>query len=111
MDNLRHQVSARRVPARPEEVRRGRTAAAGGLRGAEPARVQDPGDEQGPCDRIHGSFGAALQSVGEAGQDGGMAEVTRATKKPAQAVTAAGVDVGSTVNRFPKPNEQLAKKP
>ena len=55
--------TARRQPAGPEEIRRGRAAAPGRLRGDEAARGEDS-TGQGPPDRSPGTARAALRRLG-----------------------------------------------
>src|SRR5262249_46250367 len=59
-----------------EEVRRGRAAAEGGLRGHEATRGQNSPTGQGPADRGGGSAGAAVRGLGQKGRNGPMAEGT-----------------------------------
>src|SRR5262245_16414627 len=81
LDDLLGPGDAGRGPARPEQGRRGRTAVAGRLRGAEATRSADTrAVPQAPPGRGHRATGPPLSSRRQAGQGGTLEGGTRGAR-------------------------------
>src|SRR5262249_39556459 len=76
LEHLQREVHAGRGAPGPEEVRRGRAAAAGRLPGHEEVGEDDPAARPAPAGRGRGSVGAVVRGAGQEGRSGPVEEGT-----------------------------------